>query len=60
VPTTIVQGELDLVCPAASAVALHKAMPHSKLVLVPGAGHAASEPSISKALREAVSAAART
>lgn len=60
VPTTIVQGELDLVCPAASAVALHGAMPHSRLVLVPGAGHAASEPSIARALREAVTAAART
>jgi proline iminopeptidase len=53
-PTTIVQGELDLVCPPAAAAALAAAMPHARLVLVPGAGHAASEPSIAKALTEAV------
>jgi proline iminopeptidase len=58
-PVTIVQGELDLVCPPAAAVALHKAMPHSKLMLVPGAGHAASEPSVAAALREAVKRHAR-
>jgi proline iminopeptidase len=54
IPTTIIQGQLDLVCPPASAVALAKAMPHARLVLVPGAGHSAGEPSIAAALKEAV------
>lgn len=54
VPTTIVQGQLDLVCPPIAAAALAAAMPHARLVLVPGAGHATSEPSIAKALTEAV------
>jgi len=53
-PVTIVQGELDLVCPPAAAIALHEAMPHSRLVLVPGAGHSATEPSVAAALRSAV------
>lgn len=38
-PVDIVQGQLDLVCPAAAAVALHRAVPGSRLQLVPGAGH---------------------
>ena len=51
VPTTIVQGQLDLVCPAASAVALASAIPGSKLHLVEGAGHSVSEPAIRATLR---------
>ena len=39
VPVAIVQGQLDLVCPPASAVALHRAVPESRLHVVPGAGH---------------------
>lgn len=54
VPVTIVQGQLDLVCPAEAAIALHDAIPHSRLVLVPGAGHSAAEPSIAAALRAAI------
>jgi proline iminopeptidase len=50
VPTVIVQGQLDLVCPAASAVALASAIPNSRLELIEGAGHAMTEPAIMKAL----------
>ncbi len=39
VPTVIVQGQLDLVCPPAGALALHRAIPGSGLQLVAGAGH---------------------
>jgi len=39
VPVAIVQGQLDLVCPPESALALHRAVPESRLHLVPGAGH---------------------
>ena len=38
-PVTIVQGQLDLVCPPASAVRLSRAVPGSRLHLVAGAGH---------------------
>jgi proline iminopeptidase len=39
VPVEIVQAQLDLVCPAATATALHRALPNGRLHLVPGAGH---------------------
>lgn len=58
VPVTIIQGELDLVCPPAAAHALAKAIPHAQLVMVPGAGHSAAEPGIARALHEAVKTAA--
>ena len=51
-PVTIVQGAYDLVCPPASAYAVHKAIPHSKLVMTQ-AGHAASEKPTAAALRKA-------
>jgi proline iminopeptidase len=50
VPTTIIQGQLDLVCPAASAVALAATIPGARLELIEGAGHSASEPAIRHAL----------
>jgi len=57
VPVCIIHGRYDMVCPVASAVALHEAIPHSRLVIVPDAGHAASEPGVARALRAAVRAA---
>ncbi|KAF0676355.1 prolyl aminopeptidase [Profundibacterium mesophilum] len=50
VPGTIVQGRYDMICPPASAYRLHKAWPGSRLHMIPRAGHALSEPGISKAL----------
>ena len=44
IPTVIVQGRYDVVCPAASAWALHRAFPEADLRIVPDAGHAASDP----------------
>jgi proline iminopeptidase len=41
-----VQGRYDVVCPAESAWALHKAWPEAALHIVPDAGHSASEPGI--------------
>jgi proline iminopeptidase len=54
IPGTIVQGRYDVVCPAVSAYELHKAWPESKLVIIPDAGHSASEPGIRSALIEAL------
>ena len=50
IPTTIVQGRYDVVCPARSAWELHKAMPNSTLILVPDAGHSMGEVSIAREL----------
>jgi proline iminopeptidase len=53
IPTFIVQGRYDMVCPARSAWELHRAWPKSKLKIVEDAGHSASEPGIRAALIEA-------
>lgn len=50
IPGTIVQGRYDLICPLRSAWELHAAWPDSQLVIVPSAGHSATEPEILKAL----------
>lgn len=49
IPTTIVQGQYDMVCPPQSAWQLHQALPKSKLY-VEHAGHTATEPAIAKRL----------
>ncbi len=50
IPGVIVQGRFDMVTPMMSAWALHKAWPEAKMVVAPDAGHAASEPGITRAL----------
>ena len=59
IPTVIVQGRYDLVCPIASAYALRKAMPHSVLIVAKKAGHAGSETPTAYALRKMTDAFAR-
>ncbi|MBK8724751.1 MAG: prolyl aminopeptidase [Holophagaceae bacterium] len=49
-PATIIQGRYDVVCPMKSAWELHRAWPEAEFLIVPDAGHGASEPGISKAL----------
>ncbi len=53
IPTWIVQGRYDVVCPATSAFELHTLWPESKLFIIPDAGHSASEPGIKSKLIEA-------
>lgn len=55
IPVFIVQGRYDLVCPAASAVALAAKIPHANLTLTM-AGHAGADPENAKALRHATDA----
>lgn len=50
IPTTIVQGRYDMVCPPQTAFELSLAMPHAKLVMVADAGHSAMEPGTCQAL----------
>ena len=46
IPTIIVQGRYDVVCPAKSAYDLHKTLKNSQLWIIPDAGHSCSEPGI--------------
>lgn len=50
IPGVIVQGQYDIVTPLRTAIDLHAAWPQAEFVLVPDAGHAASEPGIVDAL----------
>lgn len=50
IPTIIVQGRYDMVCPPQTAWALHQMMPHAQLTMVADAGHSAMEPGITNAL----------
>ncbi|MDA9093870.1 prolyl aminopeptidase [Methylophilaceae bacterium] len=43
IPITIIQGRYDMVCPPKTAYELHQAIPQSKLIIIPDAGHSASE-----------------
>ena len=56
IPTTIVQGRYDVVCPPKSAWELHKALPRSDLIIVPDAGHSMGEVSIARELVKATDA----
>ena len=53
IPTTIVQGRYDVVCPVRSAWDLHKKLKNSKLIIVPDSGHSMSERGITKELIKA-------
>jgi proline iminopeptidase len=53
IPTWIVQGRYDVVCPATSAYELHALWPESQLFIIPDAGHSASEPGTKSKLIEA-------
>ena len=44
IPGVIVQGRYDAVTPLATAWDLHRAWPRAEFRIVPGAGHASSEP----------------
>jgi len=46
IPTTIIQGRYDAICPPVSAWELSQAMPWAELKIVPVAGHSAFEPAV--------------
>ena len=52
IPTSIVQGRYDIVCPMRSAWDLNKAMPSSKLYVIDNAGHSMKEIGITNKLIE--------
>ena len=53
IPTTIIQGRYDMVCPPITAYELYQCMPHANFIMVPDAGHSASEPSMTSELIKA-------
>ncbi|MES1988696.1 MAG: alpha/beta fold hydrolase, partial [Pseudomonadota bacterium] len=50
IPTVIVQGRYDMVCPPITAWELSQAMPHASFLMVEDAGHSAMETGITSAL----------
>ncbi len=50
IPTVIVQGRYDMVCPPKSAWELSRAMPHAEFHIIQDAGHSAMELGITSAL----------
>lgn len=50
IPTTIIQGRYDMVCPPISAWELKNVMPHAKFLMIADAGHSAMEAGITSAL----------
>ncbi len=53
IPTTIIQGRYDMICPIISAHKLHDAWPEADYIIVPNAGHSAMDPAIRSRLIEA-------
>lgn len=56
IPGVIVQGRMDMICPPISAHSLASKWPACRLVMVPKAGHALSEPGISAELIRSMNA----
>ncbi|HEX3531826.1 MAG TPA: prolyl aminopeptidase [Thermoanaerobaculia bacterium] len=54
IPTVIVNGRYDVLCPPKYAWLLHQLLPHSQLWIIEQAGHAGGEPGIEEALVRAV------
>lgn len=54
IPTVIIHGRYDVVCPVKNAFDLHAAFPEADLRIVPDAGHAFDEPGILRELMAAV------
>ena len=52
IPTVIVQGRYDVVCPMASAWELHRAFPEADFEIVQDAGHSMTEEGIAAKLVE--------
>lgn len=50
IPAIIIQGRYDMVCPLITAYELHQAWPEASFQVVPDAGHASFETSITAAL----------
>lgn len=57
IPTSIIQGRYDIICPMVSANRLHTVWPEADYVIVPDAGHSFLDPTLRTRLIEATEAA---
>lgn len=57
IPTTIVQGRYDIICPIQTANRLHQLWPEADYIVVPDAGHSALDAPLRSRLIEAAEAA---
>lgn len=57
IPTTIIQGRYDIICPIRTANKLHQAWPEADYIVVPDAGHSALDPTLRSRLIEATESA---
>lgn len=60
IPSTIVHGRYDMVCPLDNAFDLHQLWPEAELQIIREGGHASREPGILDALIQATDALARS
>ena len=54
IPTVIINGRYDLICPPRTAVRLHERMSKSILVVVEAAGHSGGDPGVESAFIDAI------
>lgn len=54
IPTVIVHGRYDVICPPSTAYRLHKALPQSRLIWVEAAGHSGGAPPVVSALVDGI------
>ena len=59
IPSVIIHGRYDIVCPLDNALALHQAWPGSELHIIRDAGHSSREPGIVDALVRAANTMAK-
>jgi proline iminopeptidase len=50
IPTMIIHGRNDLVCPIEAAFSLHHALPEAEMIVLPNAGHIAQNDDMIDAL----------
>jgi proline iminopeptidase len=50
IPTTIIHGRYDLVCPMEAGLSLHQALPNAEYIVLPNAGHIAQHEEMIDAL----------
>ncbi|MEQ1560511.1 MAG: prolyl aminopeptidase [Methyloglobulus sp.] len=60
IPTMIIHGRYDLVCPMEAATSLYKALPHAEFTVLPNAGHIAQHEEMIDALVSATDQFATT
>ena len=59
IPTVIIQGRYDFLCPPATSAMLAQKLPGSRVVTIENAGHAMSEPGVFEAMKRAIAEVAR-